>query len=195
MRALHVLLLVTVLAGCDPFARFRPVKVAPPPPVAMLDDDDTVAWAATEPWAIVVRRSCRTLDVYRNGRRVRSYPAVFGLASRGDKLHEGDLRTPTGFYMIVDKRPHVRWGYFMLLDYPNTHDRERYWRALQAGELPERGDGWVGIGGQVGIHGSDKPALNGRNVDWTFGCISLQTRDVSELASLVPVGTPVLIED
>jgi murein L,D-transpeptidase YafK len=126
---------------------------------------------------------------------VRSFPAVFGLSSSGKKLHEGDLRTPTGLYMIVHKRPHWRWEHFLLLDYPNAHDRERYWQALEAGELPREGSGWVGIGGQVGIHGTDKPALNDRNVDWTLGCISLQNRDVADLAAMVPVGTLVLIED
>jgi hypothetical protein len=34
-----------------------------------------------------------TLDVYRNGDRVRSFPACFGLSSSGKKLHEGDLKT------------------------------------------------------------------------------------------------------
>ena len=82
-----------------------------------------------------------------------------------------------------------------VVDYPNAHDRERYWEALEAGDLPREGDDWVGIGGMVGIHGTDKPGLNGRNVDWTLGCISLQNRDVADLAAMVPVGTLVLIED
>jgi murein L,D-transpeptidase YafK len=194
MRVIALAMLM-LLAGCDPFARFRPVKIAKPTVVAPHDDDDHLEWASVEPWAVVVRRRCRTLDVYRNGDRVRSFHAVFGLSSSGQKLHEGDFRTPTGLYMIVDKRPHPRWGHFLLLDYPNAHDRERYWQALEAGELPRKGDDWVGIGGLVGIHGTDKPSLNGRNVDWTFGCISLENRDVADLAAMVPVGTLVLIED
>jgi murein L,D-transpeptidase YafK len=189
MRPRVYLLVFLLLAGC-----VRPAKVVTPP-VAPIDDDDRVEWAAVEPWAVIVRRRCRTLDIYRNGDRVRSFPAVFGLSSSGQKLHEGDLRTPTGLYMIVDKRPHYRWGHFLLLDYPNAHDRERYWHALEAGELPRQGDGWIGIGGLVGIHGTDKPGLNMRNVDWTLGCISLQNRDVADLAAMVPVGTLVLIED
>jgi murein L,D-transpeptidase YafK len=192
MRAITLILLASLVLGCD---ALRARKVEPPPALSLRDDDDHLDWAAREAWAVVVRRRCRTLDVYRNGDRVRSYPAVFGLSSSGKKLHEGDLKTPTGLYMIVDKRPHSRWEYFLLLDYPNAHDRERYWEALEAGTLPREGDGWVGIGGMVGIHGTDKPGLNGRNVDWTLGCISLQNRDVADLAAMVPVGTLVLIED
>src|SRR5205807_2439540 len=78
----------------------------------------------------------------------------------GSKLYEGDLRTPTGLYMIVDKRRHARWDHFLLLDYPNLQDLHRYWLAMEAGTLPRRGDGYAGVGGAVGIHGTDKPGLN-----------------------------------
>ena len=182
------------VAACNPLDRFRPTSVNVPPR-ALADDDDQLAWAQQEPWAVVVRKACRSLDVYRYGTRVRSFPAVFGLNGSGSKLYEGDRRTPSGFYMIVDKRPHPRWRRFLLLDYPNAQDLHRYWLAMEGGDLPRRGDGYVGAGGAVGIHGTDKPGLNARNVDWTWGCISLQSADVDDLARLVPVGTLVLIED
>jgi len=190
-----------LLAGCglltgNPLDRFRPVSVTMPrPPAPARDDDDHLAWAEGEPYVVVVHKTCRTLDVYRFGERIRSFAAVFGLNGSGSKLYEGDLRTPTGLYMIVDKRPHPRWRQFLLLDYPNLQDLHRYWVAMEAGNIPRRGDGYVSAGGAVGIHGTDKPGLNRRNVDWTWGCISLQNPDVEDLATLVPVGTLVLIED
>src|SRR5881296_2274399 len=182
------------VAACNPLDRFRPKSVNVPPR-ALADDDDQLAWAEQEPWVVVVRKSCRSLDVYRNGARVRSFPAVFGLNGSGSKLYEGDRRTPSGLYMIVDKRPHPRWRRFLLLDYPNAQDLHRYWLAMEGGDLPRRGDGYVSAGGAVGIHGTDKPGLNARGVDWTWGCISLQNADIDDLARLVPVGTLVLIED
>jgi murein L,D-transpeptidase YafK len=163
-----------------------------PAPVA---DEDRIDWAAGEPYFIVVRTACRTLDVYRFGDRVRSYPAVFGLGGTSGKLHEGDHRTPTGLYAIVGMRRHPRWQRFMLLDYPNLHDVQRYQVALESGSIPMLGSHPVGPGGAVGIHGTDNPELNEKNVDWTFGCISLRNADVEDLATLVPVGTPVLIEE
>ena len=54
-----------------------------------------------EPDFIVIRKSCRTLDVYRYGERIRSYPAVFGQGGKERKLYEGDYRTPTGLYEII----------------------------------------------------------------------------------------------
>ena len=196
-RAIGAVLLVVGLAACNPLDRFHPksVNVPPPPTQALADDDEHVAWADSERYMVVVRKSCRTLDVYRYGQRVRSYPAVFGLNGKGAKLYEGDLRTPTGLYMIVDKRPHPRWRQFLLLDYPNVQDLHRYWLAMESGDIPRRGDGYAGMGGAVGIHGTDKPSLNQRNVDWTWGCISLRNTDIAELTALVPVGTLVLIQD
>jgi murein L,D-transpeptidase YafK len=200
-RLLALSLLGVLASGChlvgNPLDRFRPVAATmpPPPPARLADDDEHLAWAEPEPWVIVVRKACRTLDVYRHGTRVRSFPAVFGLNGRGSKLYEGDLRTPTGLYAVVDKRRHARWRHFLLLDYPNLHDVHRYWLAMEEGGIPRRGDRYAGPGGAVGIHGTDKPALNRQNVDWTWGCISLANPDIDELAHLVPVGTLVLIED
>jgi murein L,D-transpeptidase YafK len=197
MRGFAAIVLGVMLAGCNPLDRFRPVSVnvPPPHPSTLADDDDHLGWAESEPYFVVVRKSCRTLDVYHFGDRVRSFPAVFGIDGTGSKLYEGDLRTPTGLYMIVDKRPHPRWREFLLLDYPNVQDLHRYWLAMESGGIPRRGDEYVGAGGAVGIHGTDRPSINAQNIDWTWGCISLQNRDIEDLAALVTVGTLVLIED
>ena len=37
--------------------------------------------------------------------------------------------------------------------------------------------------------------LNRENIDWTWGCISLDNDAIDEFARFVWVGTPVLIED
>jgi hypothetical protein len=57
---------------------------------------------------------------------------------------------------------------------------------MDEGDIPPAGDHYAGIGGAVGIHGTDKPSLNARNAD---GCIALEDADVAELVTLV------LIED
>lgn len=178
-------------AACQLLHPTPPPSDPQPPP--SIDDDAYVSWAADEPWFIVVRKGCRTLDVYRYGERTASYPAVFGLGGAPPKLYEGDLRTPLGLYRIVGARPHKRWGYFLLLDYPNTADLQHYSEAVDAGRVPWLGDRYARVGGRVGIHGTDKPEKNHRSEDWTFGCISLDNADVAQLAHTIPVGTPVLI--
>jgi murein L,D-transpeptidase YafK len=182
--AAGVAVVMAMLVGCSA-PKKRPV------PAPLIADDDRLEWASQEPYFVVVRKSCRTLDVYSYGQRVRSYPAVFGDGgTRERKMYAGDHRTPTGLYMIIGARPHERWGYFFLLDYPNAHDASVYQQALSQGTIPA-----AGLGSAVGIHGTDKPWLNRENIDWTWGCISLDNDAIDEFARMVWVGTPVLIED
>jgi len=176
--------------------RGGPPPVSQPVSVPLIDlDSTTLPWAQSEEYFIVVRRSCRTVDVYHWGDLIRRYPAVFGRNSAGSKLYEGDRRTPAGFYTIIEKRWHPRWARFMLLDYPNVTDGQRYAEAFESGDLPDENGHIPGIGGAIGIHGSDKQDLNARGIDWTLGCISLNNRDAIELDALVPVGTPVWIHE
>lgn len=191
MRRRHVAgilaaVVVLALGGCSLFAE-RPAAQAAWPAA----DEDRLEWATEEPFFVVVRKSCRTLDVYEHGDRVRSYPAVFGYGGARDKLYEGDRRTPNGLYAIVEKRRHPNWRWFFLLDYPNGSDWHRYWNGVALGDVPPG----VGIGGAVGIHGSDRPDSNRRGIDWTWGCVSVDNDSIEDLADLVPVGTPVLIQD
>jgi murein L,D-transpeptidase YafK len=182
-----VVMLAVSLSGCPA------PKPQPAPP--LLADEDRLEWAVEEPFFIVVRTSCRTLDVYRYGERIRSYPAVFGIGGLNDKLHEGDRRTPTGLYAIVARRRHPRWRRFLLLDYPNLRDVQRYEVAMQKGDIPMLGSRTAGVGGAIGIHGTDKPNDNRKQFDWTLGCISIGNAEVEDLAKLVPNGTPVLIDE
>src|SRR5947208_7272023 len=76
---------VLAARGCgwrpgNPVVHFRRTHLAPPARVASVpaDDADRLAWAADEEYFVVVRKTCRTLDVYRFGERVESFPAVFG---------------------------------------------------------------------------------------------------------------------
>lgn len=184
--AIIALLGVLLLAACTPSRiTVTPGLVSAPVP----DDRAPLDWARDEEIFVVVRRTCRTVSLYRRGEWLRTYEhASFG-RENGTKLYEGDRRTPSGLYEIVGHRHHPRWSRFLLLDYPNLKDKAAHRQAYEAGDAP------ANPGGQVGIHGSDEPRLNELGVDWTFGCISLLNRDVQEMYDLVPDGTLVLIED
>jgi len=153
------------------------------------DERAPLEWARGEDWFVVVKRSCRTVSVYRKGEWVRTYHHISFGRNPGDKLHEGDRKTPLGLYRMVGRRIHPRWSRFILLDYPNVRDLEVHRAADEKGLVPR------GPGSQIGIHGSDAPILNRGGVDWTYGCISLLDEDVREFYSEVPRGTLVLIEE
>ncbi len=153
------------------------------------DDRAPLEWAKTEPNLVVVDRSCRTVSFYRFGQWVRTWDQVALGQNPGVKEQEGDRRTPDGLYRISFKRHHDRWSRFMLLDYPNAKDIDVHRKRLAKGEVSR------GPGGEVGIHGTDKPKLNETGYDWTWGCVSLMNKDVNELYELAPEGTLVLIDD
>lgn len=182
------------LRGSWPWLRAAEPAPAPEVVAPAVSDEEVLPWATDEPYFVVARMGCRTLDVYRRGKRIRTYDAVFGMGGTG-KQWEGDRRTPVGLYTITRKMPHPRWQHFFLLDYPNATDRLRWEQARAADEVPESESGQpLGPGGMVGIHGTDKLEDNRRGIDWTFGCISIEPRAIEELAHLLPLGTPVLIQ-
>lgn len=153
------------------------------------------AWANGSEYAIVVRKRERTLALYHWAQQEKVYPIVLGIAPDGPKTYKGDLRTPEGTYRVALKRVHPRWSRFMLLSYPNDGDRHRYAMALGEGQVPVIDGEAPGLGGSVGIHGTDREGQNIRGVDWTWGCVSLLNEHVEELYDRVPLGTPVLIEE
>ena len=162
-----------------------PVAATVPPP----DEQAPLEWARGEEYFVVVRRSCRTVSVYKHGDWVRTYRDVAFGRNPGIKNQEGDKRTPRGLYKIIGRRWHPRWERFLLIDYPNLNDVDVHREAWERGEATAR------PGSQVGIHGTDEPILNEAGVDWTYGCIALMNKDVRELYSMVPDGTLVLIDD
>jgi murein L,D-transpeptidase YafK len=180
------MLAASALPACAAKQTAATVAMSQPP---VPDDRAPIEWARDEEMFVVVRRSCRTLTVYRHGDWLRTYEKVSFGREPGTKLYEGDRRTPSGLYRIVGRRVHPRWSRFLLLDYPNLKDEAVHGEAFAAGLAP------ASPGNQVGIHGTDEPQLNEHGVDWTFGCVSLRNRDVKELYDLVPDGTLVLIED
>lgn len=133
-----------------------------------------------------VVKSKNRLFVYHKGQILTAYKCVFGPNWEGQKLQEGDRKTPEGIFTINDVRKHEKWEYFMLLDFPNDESRKNFELAKQKGLVSEN----ARIGGNIGIHGI---WFNGDNVidlkhNWTDGCISIKNADVQELAKLVKPG-------
>jgi murein L,D-transpeptidase YafK len=142
---------------------------------------------------VVVTKHSRTLTLYRGHTLVGTYPVVFGVRPIGAKRYEGDLRTPEGEYRVSAKRPHERWRFFIEFDYPNADDRVSYEMAVAAGTVPRFAGALPGPGGQLGIHGNDRPSDQTAGRDWTKGCIAMRNEDVTSVYHSVEIGTPVVI--
>ena len=143
------------------------------------------------PMYIVIDKRKYELSVYDAQGWFATYPVVFGNNSLDDKKMEGDRKTPEGNFKINSKRVHEKWDRFMGLDYPNSESLAKFNIRKQRGEIPS----WASPGGSIGIHGTwpNEDYVVDRYENWTAGCISLKRRDVEDLYSYVPVGTPVTI--
>jgi murein L,D-transpeptidase YafK len=149
-----------------------------------------------EPWGpvqLVVYKSSRRLALYRDGSFEREFTVVLGMQPEGRKRHAHDARTPEGLYRVIGKSRHPRWQHFVALDYPNGKDREAYAAEVRAGRVPLEHEAPFGIGGEIGIHGNDRPDEQARGVDWTKGCVAMREQDIAAVAEAVGVGTPVWI--
>lgn len=148
---------------------------------------------------IIVKKAERKLFLYSGGKIVRSYHVGLGLSPIGDKVRQGDRRTPEGDFYIFTKNDKSAFYLSLGISYPNARHAERglrdglitkaqydsITRALQAKKTPPQN---TALGGDIYIHG------NGAGSDWTWGCVALENEDVRELFNAVPLGTPVTIQ-
>ncbi|HEV7744055.1 MAG TPA: L,D-transpeptidase [Pyrinomonadaceae bacterium] len=148
---------------------------------------------------IVVYKSARRLELYSDGKVVRSYKIGLGLNPVPDKVRQGDHATPEGDFYVFTKNDKSAYYLSLGVSYPNIEDAERGLRdglisqaehdaivnaIKKKASPPQR----TALGGDIYIHG------NGSSSDWTWGCVALENADVKELFAAVAVGTPVTIK-
>ena len=136
--------------------------------------------------SIVVDKHKRKLTLYQLGIPVRTYPIALGRQPVGDKLRNGDNRTPEGLFYIDYKNPDSKYHMALHISYPDAAHMAKS-RAIHA--LP---------GGDIMIHGlPDAYADLGekhRQFDWTEGCIALTNPEIDEIWRAVPPGSPIQIK-
>lgn len=118
-----------------------------------------------------------TTDAQKRFSLKKRYPALTGKYS-GDKMTEGDLRTPIGIYTLTEKKKTVDPFYgpmAFVTSYPNLYDRIR----------GKDGDG-------IWIHGVP---ISGTRDEFTKGCIAINNKDLLQLdQSINPTKTLLLID-
>ena len=148
---------------------------------------------------IVVYKSKRRLELYSDGKLVRTYKVGLGLNPVPDKVRQGDRATPEGDFYVFTKNDKSAYYLSLGVSYPNIEDAERGLRdglisraqhdaivnAIKKKATPPQR---TALGGDIYIHG------NGASSDWTWGCVALENEDVKELFGAMPVGTPVTIK-
>ena len=161
-----------------------------------------------EPFLLLISKSTHTLTLFKEGQAIKKYSCAFGVNPDGDKLQQGDNRTPEGTFYITDKEKlgnHPYLGRTWLgLSYPaashaeravrqNLISSEQYQAILDAnsrGAIPPQN---TRLGGWIGIHGG-REDLTKQKIDWTEGCIAMLDSDLEELYSIITLGTKVIIK-
>jgi len=142
---------------------------------------------------IVIEKHSYEMKVYdANNNWLITYPVVFGSKDLGDKMMQGDRKTPEGTFHVASKRIHEKWNRFMALDYPNAESYEKFNERKSEGIIPSNAQ----IGGEIGIHGTwphEEFAID-QYQSWTMGCVSTKNLYIQELYKNIPVGTTVIIK-
>lgn len=118
---------------------------------------------------IIVDKSSRRVNFYRNCRLVRSMPCAIGKAS---------TETPSGKYRVLEK----------------IQNRPYYKNHIPGGDPRNPlGKYWLGIGNGYALHGTNNEGSIGGAV--SHGCMRMYNADIKWLYSQAKVGTTVLIDN
>lgn len=154
--------------------------------------EQVITTTAENPYYIIIDKSDYELKVYDEEGWYATYPIVFGSRDLGDKMKEGDKKTPDGHFKVILKKIHPKWSYELLLDYPNNESVQRFNERKQKGLLPKN----ARIGGGIAIHATrpEEEWTVDNFYNWTDGCVSVKYTEMKDLFSFIPVGTPVTIK-
>lgn len=134
---------------------------------------------------VLVLKSARQLQLISHDKPLKTYRISLGKKPVGQKLMEGDKRTPEGFYWLDWRKTSEKFNLAMHISYPNVSDAAR-----------SRREG-VSPGSMIMIHGTpdseDYPENFFHTLDWTDGCIAMRNVDMREVWGLVKDGTMIEI--
>ena len=152
----------------------------------------SIRTATRNSYRVLILKNKYELQIFdSSGEWLITYPVVFGNKDMGDKMMEGDRKTPEGLFHIAMKRKHEKWNSFLSIDYPTAESYQKFNQRKVKGLIPSD----ARIGGSIGIHGTwphEDFAIDTYQ-NWTEGCISTKNAFIQEIFSMLPVGTAVEI--
>ena len=168
---LLVYLCLLIAFGFIAASLYSPPVVVPTPPPPLTGEIDR----------IVIEKAARRMQLMQDGKAVRTYHIALGFTPEGDKLRQGDGKTPEGIFTIDRRNAESAFHLSVGLNYPQPDDVAR---AAEAGYSP---------GGDIFIHGQPNALPDGLKIrgDWTAGCIAVSNAEIREIWAVTPIGTKV----
>jgi len=134
---------------------------------------------------MIVDKSDRRLQAFRDGELVREFRVALGSGGLAPKQRQGDGRVPEGAYLITYHNAASSYHRSLRIGYPTA---EQVTAARAAGIDP---------GSDIMIHGlpNGMGSIGSRHTlrDWTEGCIAVTNAEMDWLFAAVADGTPVEI--
>ena len=180
-------------------------------PSAFINSHRSVPTPQREATLVLVDQTSYRMRLYKNGRRSGEFDVSFGQA-KGSKRVQGDNKTPTGMYFVIQKHqgqfdgPYGAYygGYWIKVNYPNGFDANRamsdhlitpqqreaiskQWK-LRAPTLEN-----TRLGGGIGFHGWIKEWNNDGPRHLSWGCVVMHLYDIRKIYEQIPEGSMVVI--
>jgi|JI7StandDraft_1071085.scaffolds.fasta_scaffold57256_2 murein L,D-transpeptidase YafK len=176
IRVLRLFVYLCLLVGLGFIAASLyspPMRVPAPPAPPLVGQIDR----------IVIEKAARRMQLMQDGKPVRTYQIALGFTPEGDKIRQGDGKTPEGEFTIDRRNDESAFHLSIGLNYPQPADLAR---AEKAGYSP---------GGDIFIHGQPNALPDGLKIkgDWTAGCIAVTNAEIREIWAVTPIGTTVEI--
>lgn len=126
---------------------------------------------------VVVMKSQRRMYLMHHDQVLSAHRTDLGFTPEGQKLGEGDGRTPEGRFRVDRRNPESRYHLSLGINYPRPEDVAR---AAAQGVPP---------GGNIFIHGTPREFRAAE--DWTAGCVAVRNGEMERIYAMVAEGTPV----
>lgn len=151
---------------------------------------------------VVIRKGKRNLALCNAGKLTKNVRVGLGFTPAGDKVKQGDGKTPEGVFFIPRVLPDSDYHLAFLFSYPGKDDAARAANEgiisrAEADEIitshnectePSQS---TGLGGAIEIHGEGGGESNTR--DWTAGCVALPNGEMDLLWSTMGVSDTIVV--
>lgn len=134
---------------------------------------------------VEVYKSRHQMLLLKDGVIVRSYWIALSDRPEGDKIYQGDRRTPEGLYTLDYVKNDSYYYRAFHISYPNAQDR------AEAAAMGVDPGGMIMVHGQPPSYSEYEHTL--QRSDWTDGCIAILNPEIDEFISLIDPGTPIEI--
>jgi murein DD-endopeptidase MepM/ murein hydrolase activator NlpD len=180
-------------------------------PSAFINEHRKLFVPQKESKLIVVDQDSYKARFYQAGVLNQEYDVSFG-QGKGQKLVEGDNKTPKGMYFVIKKHrgefdgPYGAYygGHWIKINYPNKYDADRgvAQQMISRQQQVAITAAWekrvatlenTKLGGGIGFHGWIKEWENSGPRHLSWGCVVMHLYDIQKLYDQIPEGTMIVI--